>query len=499
MKTNTPRLVIVLLLLATTALSGCKPEYSATFEKTECQFEVPPDEGIECGYLIVPEVRTRNNGPNVRIHVAIVRSQAPQPAPDPLVILTGGPGGHALDSIQSMLKRHKSMNLERDLIIFDQRGTGYSEPSLNCPEAEEQRYQDWGRNINVTEENQNYIQAMQACHDRMITEGINPAAYTSAANAADVEDLRKALGYSKWNLYGISYGTRLALTVIRDYPEGVRSMILDSVYPPQVDLYTTQTLNFERSLNLLFDGCALDPKCSEDFPDLKSTFYGLVDQLDAHPLELHIFHPLSGKAYNAVVNGSRFIMATFSMLYSTEQIPSLPRHITNIKENRIFTFSWFLRDMVFADDYWSEGMYFSVQCSEEVSFGFENELQRVNPAVHPRLSHAVRQAELIYNLCPTWSIAKRSSIENKAVRSDIPTLILAGEFDPITPPAWGRLAGETLKNSQYLEFPGFGHGVLGNGPRDGECSKQIINSFLTDPKTTVDASCINSIEPPFKP
>ena len=492
-------LVIVLLTLVSSSVIGCEPDYAYSFEKAECQFEVPTDEEMECGYLVVPQNRKQKNRPNIKLHVAVVHSKNENPAPDPVVILNGGPGGYTLDSIGHWLDIFTPIRNYRDLIIIDQRGTGYSQPSLNCPEAEDQEYQDWGRNISYITQNQNYLQALQACHDRLIAEGIDLSSYTSATNASDVEDLRKVLGYSQWNLYGISYGTRLALTIMRDYPAGIRSVVLDSVYPTQVDLYTTMVPNFERSLNMVFSDCKASPKCNEDFPDIKTTFYALVDQLDTQPIEFNVFQRLNGKAYKAILNGDRLIMTVFSMLYSTDQIPSLPRHITNIKQGRTFTFSMFLQDVIFSNDYFSEGMNYSIQCNEEIPFSLQSNIPDIITKSDARLIEALSYPQEYYRLCSEWNTIHTSDKENKAVSSDIPALILSGEFDPITPPEWGQLAAETLSNSQFLEFPGFGHGVLGSGSRNGECSKQIVNTFLADPNTTVDSSCISSIEPPFNP
>ena len=127
-------------------------------------------------------------------------------------------------------------------------------------------------------------EAICSCHDRLVSEDINLAAYNSAESAADLNDLRLTLGYEEWNLVGISYGTRLALTAMRDYPEGIRCVILDSTYPLQVSLYAEMPANFDRALNVFFHGCTTDPACSEAYPELEIVFFQLVDQLNDSPI-----------------------------------------------------------------------------------------------------------------------------------------------------------------------------------------------------------------------
>ena len=475
---------IVFLLWSALVLAGCKP---STYEKAECAFDVPAGIDIECGYLTVPEDRGQKESPMIRLHVAIVHTENPKP--DPVVFLQGGPGANTLGFMGNLLFLFKDIRLDRDLIMFDQRGTGYSEPTLNCPEAEEQWYQDWTQNLSRKESDQNYAKALQACHDRLIEEGIALSAYTSAANAADVEDLRKALGYKQWNLYGSSYGTKLALTVMRDYPEGVRSVILDAVYPPQADLYASIPADFERSLNLVFQQCAADTDCNQAYPDLKTTYYALVDQLDAEPRTLKLYDPAKFKYYEMILNGDRFVWTTFQMLYYTDQLPGLPRRIYEIKEGKTDMLSSPLQNYIFFDGYWSEGMYYSIQCNEETPFGSIESTTNISSGVYPRLLQGMDQTQ-VYETCSAWVDGKPAPIENEAVVSDVPTLILSGEFDPITPPAWGQLVAETLSHSQFLKFPGYGHGVFGTGT----CDNQIVLDFLNAPNPPVDASCITSLE-----
>jgi pimeloyl-ACP methyl ester carboxylesterase len=487
-------LASALVLLLFSPLAGCTP---STFKKSDCQFDAPSNIPIECGFLSVPEDRSQEDSPMIQLHVAIVRTQNPHPAPDPIIILHGGPGGYALDNMEYWLYLFNFARSDRDLIVLDQRGVGYSIPSLNCPEAEEQWYQDWTQDLSMEISDQHYDEALQACHDRLAAEGINLSAYTSAANAADVEDLRAALGYAEWNLYGSSYGTRLALTIMRDHPEGVRSAILDSVYPPQVDLFSSIAVNFERSLDLVFERCTSDPDCNQTYPALETTFYELVDQLDREPLSFTLSRSSTTDLYPVLLNGDRLIWAVFQMLYMTDQIANLPWWITSIKAGTASAFPEILQWLIFSDDSLSEGMYYSIECNEETPFGSIEDIESSNKNVNPRLVD-VFNLEQIHQICSGWDAKQPTLLENQAVSSDIPTLILSGEFDPITPPAWGLLTAESLSNSQFFEFPGFGHGILGSGTDRGNCSIHVVDAFLTDPSQPVEAGCISNFELSFR-
>jgi pimeloyl-ACP methyl ester carboxylesterase len=258
--------------------------YQPVFELALCAFPVPSGYSPECGYLIVPENRARAGSPFIRLHVAIFRSRSGNPVTDPVIHLAGGPGSSSLAVAGYMLGSGVDAVLEqRDFILFDQRGTGYSQPRLDCPERETLTSLLLARGLSAAENGPAIMDAFRRCHDRLVGQGIDLSAYHSAASAADLNDLRLTLGYEKLNLYAVSYGTRLALTLMRDYPDAVRSAVLDSAYPLQVNLYTALAPNAERAFQVFFERCAADPTCSISYPDLRTVFYQLVDELNASP------------------------------------------------------------------------------------------------------------------------------------------------------------------------------------------------------------------------
>jgi pimeloyl-ACP methyl ester carboxylesterase len=246
-----------------TATAPQRTSYEPVFEKARCKPSFPPGYDIECGYLVVPEDRSQPDTRTVHLHVAIFHSENPDPAPDPVIHLVGGPGVSLLDASRFYLQAGGDRILDsRDYILFNQRGTRYAGPSLECPGQLQFGLELAEQQLNWQEREAREIEFLLECQEFLLDEGTNLAAYNSVENAADVADLRRALGYDQVNLYGISYGTKLALEIMRDHPEGIRSVILDSVYPLQVDINQEIASSAHRAFTTLFEGCASDAGCN---------------------------------------------------------------------------------------------------------------------------------------------------------------------------------------------------------------------------------------------
>ncbi|MBK8900440.1 MAG: alpha/beta fold hydrolase [Anaerolineaceae bacterium] len=470
--------------------------YATEFEPTSCEFAVPSGREVECGYLTVPENRSDlDNGRTVRLHVAIFASESDSPDPDPILYLEGGPGGDALETVPLVFEmRFAPFLANHTFIMFDQRGTGYSEPSLACPELVDLTLETLDEDLTLEEGQALQLEGLSACRDRLLAEGVDLTAYNSAESAADVADLRQALGYEAWNLYGISYGTRLAQTIVRDYPEGIRSVILDSAYPLAANLQTETAFNADRAFSVFFAGCAADEACAAAYPDLAQVFADLVDELNENPIMLEVFNPADGQRYDALIDGDTMVSLLFQALYSVELTPLMPKLIYDVRDGRTTDLSTILSSLLVQQEFVSQGMQISVQCNEEISFSTPGEaLQAPNfPYLDPVFEASAVTGQFGFAVCELWQAGQADPIENEPVTSDIPTLILAGEYDPITPPNWGENVGERFNNSYYFEFPGTGHGASVSG----DCPLAITQDFLEDPTTAPDAACIAEMGTP---
>jgi pimeloyl-ACP methyl ester carboxylesterase len=457
--------------------------YVPLYEPAACQFPEPSGYEIECGYLTVPEDRSQVTGRQIRLHTAIVKSASANPEPDPVVHLVGGPGGSLLDDIVPYLGRGGDEILKkRDYVLFNQRGTHYAEPFLACPGRTEIEWELAEQGLTLEERNRRQVEFLLDCHDDLIDQGINLSAYNSAENAADVNDLRIALGYGQTNLYGVSYGSRLALTTMRDHPTGIRSAIIDAVLPLQANLNQEITLNAHRAFHAVFEDCAADADCSQAHPDLETTFYRVVDELNTHPVSLQLSRGL------VVVDGYAFVDALFGLLYSTDAIPWIPFLIEEASHGEYPELSIFA---VPGRSTRGWGMHYSIWCREEVPFESQEEALVLAADLPPLYSDLFATA-FDWTVCESWKAGVADPIENQAVVSDIPTLVLSGRYDPVTPPAWGRLAAETLANSFVYEFPSLAHGAM----RSNACALEIGLQFLDDPTAAPDASCLDELVGP---
>jgi pimeloyl-ACP methyl ester carboxylesterase len=485
-------IVLFALLLILVPVAAQDHSDLPRFEPGECLFEVPGAYEVDCGYVVVPENWDAPDGNAIRVAVAIFRSQAENPAADPLIYLDGGPGGATLETANLTFGMLFAPFLaERDVILFDQRGVGFSEPSLYCDAFYTEYLDVLAQNISINEENDRLLGAMLQCADEFVEQGIDLTAYTSAQNAADVNALREVLGYEALNLLGVSYGSRLALTIMRDFPEAVRTSILGATYPPQVDLILSGPEGTRRVFDLLFADCAADDRCSAAYPDLEQVFYDTVSALDAEPATVSTVDITTGQTLSVVVNGSRFINTLFLTLYATDLIPLMPRTVYQVAEGNFGFFPILLAVPITTEQIVSRGMYFSVQCHEEIPF-IDPEAFEATLEIMPELRDYFESNELIVPFCETWPSGVADPVENEPVVSDIPTLIIAGSYDPITPPEWARSAAESLANHFYFELRNASHDAsLANA-----CARGLIRTFLADPETEPDGARVAQIGPP---
>jgi pimeloyl-ACP methyl ester carboxylesterase len=473
-------------------------EAAATFQSASCPMQLPAGqveaETVECGYLVAPLDRADPASHTIRLAVAIFHPSGGAEHPDPIIYLAGGPGGSALEFLFLGFEVAFApvLSTGRDLILLDQRGVGLSDPALDCPEVSElgKDLLDMevdGKLLAYDEASDLFVETVMAC-ERDLGAVSDLSAYNTPANAADVNDLRLALGYEHVNLWGTSYGTRLALGVMRDYPEGLRSVVLDAVYPPDVDLYLELPANGVRAFDALFVGCASDAACSAAFPDLETVFFDTVDRLNETPASFEITDALTRERYDALLNGDDLVGTLFSFLYHTEVIPSLPQIIYDAAEGSFDLIALIQGSLLAQREVVSLGMQFSVECNEEHTFSSLEDYEAIL-ADYPQFAGFLEYAtvgKLSFDICQGWDSGQADPIENEPVVSDVPTLLMTGEFDPVTPPAWARRAAETLPYGSVIEYPGVGHGasVVEGCPRD------MLISFLNDPTATPDDACV---------
>lgn len=485
-------LVALLLALAPAAAQDGLPGFEPL---SRCPFVRPDGTRPECGYLIVPEDHFDPANTNtIKVFVARFPATGDAPRPDPLVYLEGGPGGNPSELLQfTYADLFQAFNVEREVIIVDQRGTGYSQPDLECDEITDWTYDTLDVVLSADEITQQRADVLQACYDRLTADGVDVTRYTSRQNAADIAALRVALGYDAINLYGISYGTKLALTVMRDFPDGIRSVIIDSVYPLDVTLFSAP-LNAHRAFETLFAGCAADSVCNGTYPDLRKVFYDTVTLLNDEPSQLVVLDAASGSLLPAKMDGYAFIGLVFQALYSADLIPLLPGAIYDASGGSYTLFTTLFSNTLFQQSYISDGMYQAVQCGEETLLTTPDDFRVIMAQLPPELDGFVadNDYDVAVASCAAWGIRAGDPLDNQPVSSDIRTLVVSGEYDPITPPAWAQQAAQTLGNSVYYNVPNAGHGATPTSA----CTTQVALDFLNDLNSDPDVSCVDALGAP---
>ena len=307
-------LISILISLAVSSRPGEAQADIPNFEQTACEtfnlFDSAPwaveGEDVVCGYLTVPENRAQPQGSTIKLGVLIIKSDDQNPA-EPLVMTQGGPGGSGIDLFSSMASASDEigqiLRADRDLIIFEQRGTLYSKPFLSCEESLETDLEHLEEYLPMEEELQLQKEAYQACRERLEEEGVDLAAYNSLENADDIADLAKALGHDQISFYGVSYGTQLGQHLMNRHPNILKSVVLDGVVALDVNPNQKIPWAFSRSLREFFQACQTDADCQKNYPDLEKTYFETIEALDQNPARVELLDPDTGTIYQSVFDG----------------------------------------------------------------------------------------------------------------------------------------------------------------------------------------------------
>jgi pimeloyl-ACP methyl ester carboxylesterase len=474
--TTPPSTTTSLPVTTTTTL----PVGAPRFEETRCAAPVTLFLPHRCGDLVVPEDRANPDGRLVRLPVVIFEALADDPRPDPIIYLAGGGGADQLAMMEWYAETVMEAVRQRDFIMYNQRGSPRTEPELACPGIEDLYWELAGDPPSIEERNRRLAGFWAGCRDDLVAGGIDLQMYSTAVNAADADDLRAVLGYEQANYYATSYGTRIGLALIRDHPDGVRSIILDSAYPPEAGYYREYAANVDRTFTNLFAGCAADSGCTEAFGDLQTSFFETIDRLDAAP------EVLTYPEGRVVIDGMAYVDAMWAVVQSTSGRAAAPDFIAAANEGDVSRLEGVFPALF---DYPGHpAVYFSFQCQEEVPKYTLDEVATAAGDLPVRIRDFGVDwfAALDYAVCDIWGVEPNPPEEREPVASDVPALVLGGEFDPITPPAWGRAAAEELENGWFFEFPGEAHGVM----RTSACAREIGLAFIDDPTTRPETGCL---------
>ena len=445
----------------------------ARLEWRDCTFSIPLTEIIHCATLY-PSLQNKQK--NVTLPIVVVKNIGFEHHSDPILYIQGGPGtatGFKNYDIEYWIDNINKFNYKRDFILYDQRGTGESTPVIVCPSFEDFTYDLLTTDLSPKIELQSYYNQHKECRYRVNQFDGDLTGYSTRHNTQDVLDITHAIKYPEWNIYGVSYGTRVALEVMRTKPEHVRSMILDSVYPSDKHSLLTWPSVLNETIQMIFERCKKNKSCHARYPNLHERFKVALKKLKYKSLYIQIPEYYSDGALNIYMNDIRFIEALFFATYSQELISMIPDTI-NAAANGV-TKSLIPVATAYADSYFDQYIniitFNSVTCNDEATISrekYEKEVSR-----YPWLNSFMKDTWL-YDTCHIWSDKNKLVLKTKTVKSDIPTLILAGRDDSVTPWQWGKELHGKMSNSDYADFENTTHGVLINN----DCANKVSYAFL---------------------
>jgi pimeloyl-ACP methyl ester carboxylesterase len=455
------------------------------------EVDLGPD--VVCGSLTVPENRSSPTGRTITLTVATLKAQSPDPDRAPMVYLNGGPGSSILPLGERL--RGMGINRDRDVILVSQRGTLHADPQLTCPEIDDVTAASVGLSILAPETARLGVDAVQACRDRLAANGTDLAAFNTIENAADFADLRTAMGIDSWHVYGVSYGTDLALQLIRNHPEGIRSVILDSVVPPQKNLLTNMWGNVAGGLGALFDACEAQPRCVAAYPDLRNEFTVTVDRLAENPLLVDVPASPDLPAQRVVLDGYKLANVAVLASMDASRFAGLPQMIHQTAGGDGSALAETVATGVPTPDLMGHGLRLGVLCREFAPFTTVEDIVAAGRQALPGFPAGVLalqpQFGRVIDDCAVWDVGSADPAVSLPVHSDLPVLVLAGTFDAITQASSADVVAQTLPNSTVVRFPAIGHDVY----EQSECGRKVTADFLVDP-SSVDLGCVAAMPMP---
>lgn len=476
-------LVALAALLLASCAAAATPEQASVEPRlplAPCRLSAPGQAAetiaAECGALTVPENRTTPGGRTIDLRVVVVPAINPG-AGEPLLLLAGGPGQAASEAFIPLLPALTQVNLSRDLVLVDQRGTGASNP-LSCPLEEidvklnndpaDPAVLDWWRNC---------LAALDA----------DPAQYTTEAAAYDLDAVRAALGYEQVSLLGVSYGTRAALAYLRLFPERVRALVLDGVVPPELPIGAAMGRDAQRALELTFAACEADEACREAFPKLADDFAALLASLETEAPLVALADPFTAAPAEVRLTRDLAAATIHSLSYAPETTALIPLLVRTAREGD-------LRPLV------AQSLITARQLADSVALGMRASVICAEDA--PRFPADEEDESYLGDLmlrslsaaCAVWPRGAVSTALSQPVNSDVPALLLSGERDPVTPPAYGEAVAAGLPNSLHIVAAGQGHNIFFRG-----CLPTLVAEFLAAGSAAgLDTSCVERLGPtPF--
>lgn len=436
----------------------------------------------ECGRLAVPENPMVPGGRQIELFVARVPAVNLRKQPDPLFVLAGGPGQAATDFYTEAAAPLARIHRDRDIVLVDQRGTGRSN-GLFCNMDDDALWHASDASL---------VAEARRCLDSL-SRHADVAYYTTSLAVRDLDRVREVLGYRTIDLYGESYGTRVALHYLRRFPRHVRAAILDGVVPPQQALGASSALDAQAALDAIFTRCTHDPHCHAAFGDPAADYRALRAQLQRQPVPVRIANPTTGEPVSFDFAPLNFVAVLRLASYTSEQAALLPFSLHEAAAHGDFgplASQFLLVDRTY-ENALAYGMHNTVVCAEDVPFYREANIDR---ARLERTYLGTSQLDGLERVCALWPRGPIDPDFHAPLDSTVPVMLLSGADDPVTPPANAKEVARGLANHVIVELAGMGHGQLA-----APCIDRLMAQFIERASAAgLDISCARRARPfPF--
>jgi pimeloyl-ACP methyl ester carboxylesterase len=439
------------------------------------------EETLFCGELRVPENPSLPTGRSIPLFVVVLPALSATPRADAWVELTGGPGNAATDYARAYTRELLEYRRDRDVLLVDQRGMGRSNP-LYCESLDLHRvsslFDRWP------------VEAVAQCRDELATRA-DLSQYSTAHAAEDLEAVRRWLGYERLNLFAYSYGTRVARTYLQSHPERVRSAILWGVVPADFRRPLHYPRDGQQAMDRLLDDCLADPDCSNSFPRVRAELGAVRRRLDAEPVAVSITHPVTRVRIPATITSGGFADGLWIALMYPDRARRLPMVIHHAASGDFGPFLALDVATVPPRRRYYNGAHLSVVCPEETQHLRDDEVAGISPEWFMPADR-LRQYQ---SACARWGLATLPIDREKPLSVAVPTLIVSGYMDPVTPPSWGDQAARTIEPSRHIVVRHLSHEA--NGLSEAACLDRIFIAFLRDPEPKeLDIECTDAMLPP---
>jgi len=500
-------LTLVLVLIFSLLASGCQrflaPEPTPTpllssfnpargMSTIDCPFSGPQEIEASCGTLEVPLDYAQLEGDKIKLVVVIIHSTSETPASDAVVLLPQNAGMTLMDSVGYIGRQLSDLLATRDMVYYEYRGLGQEDIDLSCPEYYDAYFESWLQPRSPDEVVSLYTPALKTCKERMANNDININDFRMQEMASDLNMLRLALGYEQFDLLGGGFGSELTLTMLRDYPQAIRSVFLfDLAFPKQYLTAEMYAIGMQESLDILFNRCLEDEKCRLAYPSLEQQFYAAVDQLNARPAEIKVFYPKQTGLTSIFFTGDDFLMLIHDLLRSNSTISEIPKIVNEISSGKPERMATVIQQ-------YRMSLPEEVVLGPEISAtceGLHPAFWRVTAAsssVQPAILEAVQADWRTFEqLCPLWTGNALDSPAEQVINSDVPALIIQGEYTPDYTPETVNSLLRGMKNSLHVVIPNLSNDIF-----SGEsCAGLLLFNWLNETNTGMDTSCVNNTEP----